>query len=50
MENKFETQVTINKPQRVLHFSDGVDEEFEEEIAPELASKPLEENIDPVSY
>ncbi|CAB3221251.1 unnamed protein product [Arctia plantaginis] len=47
MESNSETQVTINKAQRVLHFSDGVDEEFEEEIVPELASKPLEENIDP---
>ncbi|KAJ8719503.1 hypothetical protein PYW08_011678 [Mythimna loreyi] len=48
MENNNETQVTINKPVRVLHFSDGVEEEIEEVDAVELASEPQEtNNVDP---
>lgn len=49
MEDNADTQVTINKPGRVLHFSDGVDEEIVEEVATELASEPQETNVDPVS-
>lgn len=43
-------EVTITKPARVLHCSDGIIEEIEEENVEELHSKPSnEENIDPVS-
>lgn len=49
MENSSEVQVTIKKPGRVLHFSDGVEEEIEQEEAAELASEPQETNVDPVS-
>ncbi|XP_075977092.1 protein FAM177A1 [Anticarsia gemmatalis] len=47
MENSADTHVTINKPARVLHFSDGVDEEIEEENVSELQSKPPEPDVDP---
>lgn len=47
MENT-ETQVTIKKPGRVLHFSDGVEEEIETEEASELACEPEESEVDPV--
>lgn len=50
MENNTETQVTVNKPGRVLHFCDGVEEAIEEEEAAELATEPQETtNVDPVS-
>lgn len=50
MEHNTESQVTINKPGRVLHFCDGVDEEIVEEEATELATEPQESNdVDPVS-
>ncbi|XP_026730300.1 protein FAM177A1 [Trichoplusia ni] len=48
MENT-ETQVTIKKPGRVLHFSDGVEEEIETEEASELACEPEESEVDPKS-
>ncbi|PZC77783.1 protein FAM177A1 [Helicoverpa armigera] len=47
MEKSGETQVTIKKPGRILHFSDGVEEEIEEEVATELATEPQETNVDP---
>ncbi|XP_028174249.1 protein FAM177A1-like [Ostrinia nubilalis] len=51
MENQDNTNavtLTINKPARVLHFSDGVDEEILEENVAELESNPkAEETVDP---
>ncbi|CAH2270074.1 jg16534 [Pararge aegeria aegeria] len=41
-----EVQVTINKPKRVIYFSDGIEEEIEEEKANELQSTP-EQIVDP---
>lgn len=43
--------VAVNiKPTRVLHFSDGVDEEILEESISELDSaRKAEESVDPVS-
>ncbi|XP_023946405.1 protein FAM177A1 isoform X1 [Bicyclus anynana] len=43
-----EVQLTINKPKRVIHFSDGVEEDIEEEKVNELQSAP-EQNVDPKS-
>jgi hypothetical protein len=45
-------EVQINKPGRVLHFSDGVDEEVEQESVSDLRSEPTsspDDNVDPVS-
>lgn len=50
MEEKSKTQfeVRINKPARVLHFSDGVEEEIEENKVVELRSElKTEDNVDP---
>lgn len=47
MESSSDTQLTINKPATVLHFSDGVDEEFHEEENTELSSKPSEPSVEP---
>lgn len=42
--------VTINKPNAVLHFSDGVDEVIEEQQTSELKAEPAQvSNIDPKS-
>ncbi|KAM3962044.1 protein FAM177B [Aphomia sociella] len=42
--------VTINKPSKVLHFSDGVEEEIEEAAVSDLNSNPSnEDNVDPKS-
>ncbi|XP_030023887.2 protein FAM177A1 [Manduca sexta] len=46
MENSH-VNVTINQPKKVLHFSDGVEEEMEEEHISEVDSKPPEPNVDP---
>lgn len=49
-DNSNNVEVTINKPGRVLHFSDGIDEEIVEENISELKSEPeAEETVDPVS-
>ncbi|XP_072937110.1 protein FAM177A1 [Epargyreus clarus] len=41
-------QVTINRPLRVIHFSDGVEEEIEQDKVDGLQSAPTtEENVDP---
>ncbi|CAH2090235.1 unnamed protein product [Euphydryas editha] len=43
-----QVQVTINRPIRILHFSDGVEEEIEEEKVNDLQSVQIShENIDP---
>ncbi|XP_034832688.1 protein FAM177A1 [Maniola hyperantus] len=44
-----EVQVTINRPKQVIHFSDGVEEEIEEEKVNELQSAPETEQsvVDP---
>ncbi|XP_045773774.1 protein FAM177A1-like isoform X1 [Maniola jurtina] len=43
-----EVQVTINRPKRIIHFSDGVEEEIEEEKVNELQSAPeTEQSVDP---
>ncbi|RVE46952.1 hypothetical protein evm_008336 [Chilo suppressalis] len=48
MNTDAKVEVTIKKPTRVLHFSDGVDEEFEEEKACELKSElPAVNEVDP---
>lgn len=51
IDNTDTVNVTIKKPTRVLHFSDGVDEEIEEERSSELKAAPdaASDNIDPVS-
>ncbi|XP_026749049.1 protein FAM177A1 [Galleria mellonella] len=42
-----EVEITINRPGRVLHFSDGVEEEVEENVVTDLQSNPPKEEIDP---
>ncbi|CAK1582917.1 unnamed protein product [Parnassius mnemosyne] len=45
-----QVNVTINRPIRILHFSDGVEEEIQEANVNELASVPkIEDNIDPTT-
>lgn len=48
--NVSDVLVTINRPIKVLHFSDGVEEEVQQDKANELQSVPNNnENVDPVS-
>lgn len=50
MDNE-QVNITVNKSGRVLHFSDGVDEEIEEITAAEVHNSPnTEDNVDPVSF
>lgn len=45
-----DVQVTINKPKQVIYFSDGVEEEIEEDKVNEIQSPPeTEQSVDPVS-
>lgn len=49
--NSNDVEVTINRAPRVLHFSDGVEEEIEQENITELNSElKAEETVDPVSF
>lgn len=49
--NKEETGVTINTPKKVLHFSDGVEEEFEETKTDGSNMAPsADDSIDPVFF
>lgn len=42
--------VTINRSIKIIHFSDGVSEEIEQQTATELQTQPnAEETVDPVS-
>lgn len=45
-----QVNVTIKRPIKVIHFSDGIEEEIEEVNANELASAPNnEDSVDPVN-
>lgn len=51
-ENRGNTQVqvTINRPITILHFSDGVEEEIEEEKVNDVQNvQKTHENVNPVS-
>ncbi|XP_041981609.1 protein FAM177A1-like [Aricia agestis] len=48
MEESNEVQVTINRPTKIIHFSDGVDEEIEQEKATEV-NCTVSNNVDDVN-
>lgn len=46
-DNQKQVKVTINNTGRILHFSDGVDEEIEETMVDALNAAPDEDTTDP---
>ncbi|CAG4961781.1 unnamed protein product [Colias eurytheme] len=44
-----QVELTINRPSRIIHFSDGTQEEIEEDTVDEVSSAKPEDNVDPKS-